>query len=64
MKLMNVEVVQLHRAVFDDPILDLALLDDDVGGSRGGIERRRRLPVHGDVEGAGAGRIIRIVELL
>src|SRR5580700_693127 len=54
MKLMYVKIVQFRRAVLDDPVLDIALLDDNIRYVRGGIERRRRLAVDGQIKTRGA----------
>src|SRR5580765_8348385 len=63
MQLMNMECVELLRAVFDDPVFHVALLHDDVGYAGCWVESDRRLAVHGDEEGGCAVRIVWVVQL-
>ena len=50
MDLVDVEGVQFVRAVLDDPVLHVALLDDDLGAVGRRIEGRGCLAVDGEVE--------------
>src|SRR5271168_943349 len=63
MELMNVEGVELGRAIFDDPVFDVPLLCDDVGNIGSGIERDRSLAVEGEEKSCGAVGIVGIEEL-
>ncbi len=58
---MDVEVVQLGRAVLDDPVLDIALPDDDIRDVRLRVERLWRLAVDREKECGGAVRVVRIL---
>ena len=60
MDLMDVERMQLRGAILDDPILDVALLDDNVRHARRRIEWRGRLAVHRDEK---SGRTIGIIRV-
>ena len=54
MDLMDVKRVQFLRPVFDDPVLHVSLLRDDVGHFDVGSNTSGVWPVHGDEEiGAG-----------
>src|ERR1700733_3320024 len=61
MDLMDVEGVQLAAAIFDDPVLDVALRDDDVGSCVVRVEQLGVLSCHGQVEVGAAVWIVRIV---
>src|ERR1700693_4421824 len=63
MNLMNVEGMQFIGAVFDDPVLNLALLYDDVWNIRRRIERYGGLAVDGDVKRHGTIWVVRILKL-
>lgn len=63
-QLVDMEIVQLRRAVLDDPILDVALPRDDIGRVRLRIERLRRFPVGTQKELGRTVRVIRIFRLL
>src|SRR5580693_9415043 len=60
MHLVDMEIVQLHRAVLDDPILHVPLLDDDLRDVRSRIKPHRCLAIQRDVEVPGALEIGRI----
>src|SRR5271156_2424503 len=62
-QLMDVEGVQFRGAIFDDPILYVALRDDDIWNARIGIEWRGRTALDGEVESGGAVGIVGIKKL-
>src|SRR5580704_86628 len=62
MHLVNVKIMHFLRAIFDDPVLDVTLMHDDIGNGRMWIEGRRRLAFDGEVELSGTVRVPGIVE--
>lgn len=60
MDLMDVEGVEFGGAIFDDPVFNVALMDDDVGGFGARIKRNRLFTIDCDVEPGGAVGIRRI----
>src|SRR5271155_3837890 len=63
-KLMDVECVQLVRAVFDDPILHVSLLYGNVRDTGSWVECLRRFSVNGDEKSCRTVGIIGIEQLL
>ena len=64
MDLVDVKRVQFLRPIFDDPVLYVSLVRDDVRHAGRRIENRRRLPIHRDEERCGPVRIRRILRPL
>jgi hypothetical protein len=62
MQLMDVEGMQFGGAIFNDPVLDIALPYGDVRRGLGGIEYGGRLTVDSDEKRRGAVGILRILE--
>src|SRR5580658_9733506 len=64
MDLVDVEGMQFARAIFDDPVLDVALGDDDVWSCVLRVEQLWLLAFYRDVEIGAAARILWIVWML
>src|SRR5271154_1571296 len=60
MHLMDVKCVQLGGAVFDDPILHVSLLHNNVWNIGARIEWRRDLSIYGEVKGGCTVGVVRI----
>src|SRR5208282_555698 len=63
MDLMDVEGVQLARAIFDDPVFDVALGDDDVWDGVCWIEKFSLLAFYGGVKISAAVGVFWIVRV-
>ena len=64
MELVYVEIMQFGRAVLDDPIFDVALLDDDIRDLRLRIERLSFLTIDREIKRGRTIGVVRILRLL
>ena len=62
-ELVDMEIVQLHRAVLDDPVFDVTLPDDDIRSVGLRIERLWRLAVGREKKFGGAIGVARVLLL-
>ena len=59
MQLVDMEFVQFGRPVLDDPILHVAVIDDNIRHGRARIEANRSFAIDGQVELDWASRVAR-----